>query len=128
MNMSNNSARTLWLVFIALGFFWGSSYLFIKIGVDAGLTPCTLVTGRLLVGAILLGIVVAISREKLPRDPVMYLKIVVLGFFGIALPFVLITIAEQHVPSSLAATLTAPVPLFAIIFSAAMLAERITTA
>jgi drug/metabolite transporter (DMT)-like permease len=128
MNVSNNSARTLWLVFIALGFFWGSSYLFIKIGVDAGLTPFTLVTGRLLVGAILLGSVVAISRERLPRDPVMYLKIAILGFFGIALPFVLITIAEQKVPSSLAATLTAPVPLFAIIFSAALLGERITPA
>jgi drug/metabolite transporter (DMT)-like permease len=44
------------------------------------------------------------------------------------LPFVLITIAEQDVPSSLAATLTAPVPLFAILFAAAMLHERITAA
>src|SRR4051812_17388672 len=122
----NTSARTMWLVFIALGFFWGSSYLFIKIGVDAGLTPFSLVTGRLLVGVTLLGAVVAASRESLPRDPRMYLKIAVLGFFGIALPFMLITIAEQHVPSSLAATLTAPVPLFAILFAAAMLAERIT--
>jgi drug/metabolite transporter (DMT)-like permease len=58
----------------------------------------------------------------------MYVKIAILGLFGIALPFVLITVAEQQVPSSLAATLTAPVPLFAILFAAAMLAERITPA
>ena len=32
-----------WFLFILLGFFWGSSYLFIKIGVDAGLAPFTLV-------------------------------------------------------------------------------------
>src|SRR5512141_138082 len=70
-----NNARANWLVFIALGFFWGSSYLFIKIGVDAGLAPFTLVTGRLLIGTILLGTVVAISREQLPRDPRMYAKI-----------------------------------------------------
>lgn len=125
---SKSSARSHWLAFIALGFFWGSSYAFIKIGVDAGLTPFTLVTGRLLVGIILLGSTVAISREHLPRDPVTYLKIAILGFFGIALPFVLITVAEQHVPSSLAATLTAPVPLFAILFAAALLGERITPA
>ena len=70
--MSMNRAN--WLVFIALGFFWGSSYLFIKIGIDAGLTPFTLVTGRLLVGSILLGTVVALSRERLPRDPRIYVE------------------------------------------------------
>src|SRR3954451_7974107 len=126
MTVTTTPSRNLWLVFIALGFFWGSSYLFIKIGIDAGLTPFTLVTGRLLVGTILLGTVVAVSRESLPRDWRMYGKIAFLGLFAIAVPFVLITFAEQHVPSSLAATLTAPVPLFAILFAAAMLAERIT--
>ena len=124
----NNSARSLWLVFIALGFFWGSSYLFIKLGVNAGLTPFTLVTLRLLVGSILLGTVLLFSRESLPRDPRVYVKIAILAFFAIALPFVLITIAEQHVVSALAATLTAPVPLFTIPFAAVMLHERITVA
>jgi drug/metabolite transporter (DMT)-like permease len=123
-----SSNRINWLLFVALGFFWGSSYLFIKIGVDNGLTPFTLVTLRLLVGSILLGIVVAVARERLPRDPRMYLKIAFLGLFAIALPFVLITIAEQSVPSSLGATLTAPVPLFAILFSVPMLREKLTLA
>ena len=124
--MTNNTPRSLWLTFIALSFFWGSSYLFIKVGVDAGLTPFTLVALRLLVGSVLLGVVIFASRESLPRDPRMYAKIAFLALFAIALPFVLITVAEEHVPSSLAATLTAPVPLFAILFSAGMLAERIT--
>ena len=48
------SSRVDWLLFILLGFLWGSSYLFIKIGVDAGLQPFTLVTLRLLVGFVLL--------------------------------------------------------------------------
>lgn len=120
--------KTLWLVFVALSFFWGSSYLFIKIGVDAGLEPFTLVTLRLLVGSILLGAVLYFARESLPRDLRMYLRIAILGFFGIALPFSLITIAEEHVASALAATLTAPVPLFTIPFAALMLHERITPA
>jgi drug/metabolite transporter (DMT)-like permease len=128
MNMSANTQRSLWLVFIALGFFWGSSYLFIKLGVDAGLTPFTLVTGRLLIGSILLGGVVYFSRESLPRDPRVYARIAFLALFAIALPFVLITIAEQHVPSALAATLTAPVPLFTIPFAALFLHERVTPA
>jgi len=128
MSVTSNTARSNWLVFIALGFFWGSSYLFIKIGVDNGLTPFTLVTLRLLVGAILLAVVVGASRESLPRDLRMYGKIAILALFAIALPFVLITIAEQHTPSALAATLTAPVPLFTVLFAAPMLGDRITAA
>ena len=59
--------RIDWLLFVTLGFFWGSSYLFIKIGVDAGLQPFTLVALRLLVGFLLLAAVAAVARERLPR-------------------------------------------------------------
>src|SRR5918994_1946362 len=115
-----------WLIFIALGFFWGSSYLFIKIGVEAGLAPFTLVTLRLLIGVIFLAAVVAIAREQLPRRAKTYGHLIVLGFFAIALPFALITTAELQVDSALAATLTAPVPLFVIPIAAIVLRERIT--
>ena len=37
MNAVTRPDRLLWLLFIALGFMWGSSYLFIKIGVENGL-------------------------------------------------------------------------------------------
>jgi drug/metabolite transporter (DMT)-like permease len=116
-----------WALFVLLGFFWGSSYLFIKIGIDAGLQPFTLVSLRLLFGLALLAVVVRIAREPLPREPRMFGHLVVLGFFSVALPFGLITWAEQSVDSSLAAVLTGAVPLFVIPFAALMLpAERIT--
>jgi drug/metabolite transporter (DMT)-like permease len=121
-------SRLDWLFFVLLGFFWGSSYLFIKIGVDAGLQPFTLVMLRLLIGAGLLATVVIAAREQLPRGVRAYAHLSVLGFFGIALPFCLITVAETRVDSALAAVLTAPVPLFVIPFAALMLAdERLTT-
>jgi drug/metabolite transporter (DMT)-like permease len=128
MSMQTDTSRSNWLLFIALGFFWGSSYLFIKIGVDAGLAPFTLVTLRLLVGAALLATVVLVARERLPRDLRTYGHLAVLGLFSVALPFVLITVAEQHVDSALAAVLTAPVPLFVIPIAAVLLRERITVA
>jgi drug/metabolite transporter (DMT)-like permease len=121
---SSNRAGVDWLVFGLLGFFWGSSYLFIKIGVDAGLTPFTLVMLRLLFGSALLWTVVLIARERLPRERRFYAHISVVGFFGIALPFVLITFAETSVDSSLAAVLTAPVPLFVIPFAALLLPDE----
>ena len=127
MSVTSTTARSNWLSSSPLASS-GSSYLFIKIGVDNGLTPFTLVTLRLLVGAILLARSSAVTRENLPRDPRMYGKIAILALFAIALPFVLITIAEQHTPSALAATLTAPVPLFTVLFAAPMLGDRITAA
>jgi drug/metabolite transporter (DMT)-like permease len=121
------STRLDWILFILLGFFWGSSYLFIKIGIDAGLQPFTLVALRLLIGLALLAVVVAVAREALPRDLRMYGHLAVLGLFSVALPFALITWAEQTVDSSLAAVLTGAVPLFVIPFAALFLpSERIT--
>ena len=124
---STASSRSDWLLFILLGFLWGSSYLFIKIGVDAGLQPFTLVSLRLLIGLALLAAVVSIAREALPRDPKTYGHLAVMGLFSVALPFMLITWAEQSVDSSLAAVLTGAVPLFVIPFAALFLRdERVT--
>jgi drug/metabolite transporter (DMT)-like permease len=121
---SSSGTRLDWLLFMLLGFFWGSSYLFIKIGVDAGLQPFTLVTLRLFIGFLLLGAVVAVLRVPVPRERRTYGHLIVLGFFSVALPFFLITWAEQHVDSALAATLTAPVPLFVIPIAAVMLHDE----
>ena len=121
------SNRLDWLLFVLLGFFWGSSYLFIKIGVEAGLEPFTLVALRLLIGALVLATVVTVARERLPRDARTYANLLVLGVLSVALPFSLITWAEQSVDSALAAILTAPVPLFVILIAAVFLKdERIT--
>ena len=126
MRLMNPTASTRldWLLFILLGFLWGSSYLFIKIGVDAGLQPFTLVSLRLLIGFALLAVVVAVARESLPREPRIYGHLVVLGFFSVALPFMLITWAEQSVDSSLAAVLTGAVPLFVIPIAALFLRDE----
>ena len=125
--MAPRSSRIDWLLFVILGFMWGSSYLFIKIGVDAGLPPFTLITLRLLFGFLLLAAVVAIAREPLPRDPRTYGHLIVMGAVNIAIPFSLITWAELTVDSALAAILNAAVPLFVIVIAALFLRdERIT--
>lgn len=123
----NRNAPIDWFLFVLLGFLWGSSYLFIKIGVDAGLHPFTLVALRLLIGFGLLAIVVGVAREPLPRSARTYGHLLVMAVFSVALPFSLITFAEQSTDSTLAAILNASVPLFTILIAAAALAdERIT--
>jgi drug/metabolite transporter (DMT)-like permease len=108
--------RTNWLIFLALGFMWGSSYLFIKLAVD-DFGTFTLVALRLAVGAALLWVAIRIARQELPREPRIYGHLVVMAVVNIVIPFVLITWAEQSVDSSIAAILTSAVPLFAIIIA-----------
>jgi drug/metabolite transporter (DMT)-like permease len=115
-----------WLLFIALGVIWGSSYLFIKIGVET-ITPLTLVALRLAIGALVLAIVFRVAGGSLPRGPRTWLHLTVMAVLNIVIPFSLITWAELNVASSLAAILTATTPLFAIVIAALVLrSERIT--
>jgi drug/metabolite transporter (DMT)-like permease len=125
--MNERGSRIDWLIFLALGFFWGSSYLFIKIGVDHGLEPFTLIMFRLAIGLVLLASVVAWFHEPLPRDARMYGHLFVMGVVNIAIPFSLITFAEKAVDSSLAAVINGAVPLFVIVIAAIFLrGEQIT--
>jgi drug/metabolite transporter (DMT)-like permease len=110
------STRVDWLIFLALGFMWGSSYLFIKIAVD-DFGTFTLVALRLAVGAALLWTVLRIARQRLPREPRIYGHLLVMALVNIALPFLLITWAERSVESALAAVLTSLVPLFVVVLA-----------
>lgn len=121
--MASTTSRIDWLVFLALGFMWGTSYLFIKIGVET-LPTFTLVAGRLGIGLVLLIAVVAAAREPLPRDPRMYGHLLVMGIVNIALPFAMITTAEHSVDSALAAILNGAVPLFVIVIAALFLHDE----
>ena len=117
------ATRSDWLIFAALGFMWGSSYLFIKLAVDSFGT-FTLVALRLLVGAAFLWVVLRMSRTPLPRTRRMYGHLIVMAVINIVLPFSLITYAEQSVDSALAAILNSTVPLFVIVIAPLFLPEE----
>ena len=121
--MTPRSSRLDWGLFLALGLMWGTSYLFIKIGVET-LPTFTLVAVRLGIGLVFLAAVVAVARERLPRDPKIYGHLLVMSVVNVALPFALITSAEQSVDSSIAAILNGGVPLFTIVIAALFLHDE----
>jgi drug/metabolite transporter (DMT)-like permease len=122
------STTWVWIPFLALGFLWGSSYLWIKIGLES-LPPLTLIAGRLTLGAAFLAVVVAVARQELPRSPRMYGHLLVMSIVNIVLPFTLITVGEQSIDSALASILNATVPLTVIVLAPMFLPdERITVA
>ena len=117
------ATRFDWFVFLALGFMWGSSYLFIKLAVDSFGT-FTLIALRLLIGAALLWVVLFVTRTPLPRQRRAYLHLLVMGVINIALPFTLITWAERSVDSALAAILNSSVPLMVIVLAPLFLPDE----
>jgi drug/metabolite transporter (DMT)-like permease len=122
------STTWVWIPFLLLGFFWGSSYLWIKIGLES-LPPLTLIAGRLVLGGTFLAVVVGVARETLPRRRRQYGHLLVMGVVNIVLPFILISVGEQSIDSALASILNATVPLTVIVLAPLFLPdERITVA
>jgi drug/metabolite transporter (DMT)-like permease len=102
---------------LVLGLMWGTSYAFIRLGVET-LQTFTLIASRLLIGFTFLATVVVIAREPLPRIPKAYLHLLVMSVINIVIPFTLITYAEQSVDSSIAAIINGTVPLLVIVLAA----------
>jgi len=108
-----------WVAFILLGLIWGSSFLWIKIGVDgaASITPFVLVTLRVSFGLLGLLVVMYLQRQHFPRDRATILKFVFMGVFNTVVPFLLITWGETRIDSGLASILNAATPLFVIVIA-----------
>jgi drug/metabolite transporter (DMT)-like permease len=106
--------NVLWL--IILGTLWGSSYLFIKITV-AEVPALVLVSGRLVVASIVMWIALRVLSIPVPRSWQTWRSYVLLGFFGAAAPYTLITWGEQYIPSGLASLLQATTPIFAVLLA-----------
>jgi drug/metabolite transporter (DMT)-like permease len=117
-----------WAAFGLLGLIWGSSFLWIKIGVES-ITPMVLVTLRVSFGLLALLVVMALQRQSFPRDRATIMKFVFMGVFNTVIPFLLITWGETKINSSLASILNAATPLFVIIIAHVWLHdEKITPA
>ena len=111
---------------LALGTIWGSSYLFIKLLVDA-VDPVTIIAVRMVIGAATLGAILLFQRGRLPERGIVWPHLAMMSLLGTLLPFWLIAWSQQHTTSALAAVLNAAIPLFTLLIAAAAFRiERIT--
>ncbi|MCZ7575015.1 MAG: EamA family transporter [Ardenticatenaceae bacterium] len=104
-----------WVVLGLLGLVWGSSYLFIKIGVGE-VPPAWVVAGRLLAGTLFLSAILRWRKESLPPRR-LWPALAATTFFNSAFPFLLIAWGEQWVSSGLASILNATTPLFSVVIA-----------
>jgi drug/metabolite transporter (DMT)-like permease len=99
--------------FVALAVIWGSSFLFIKVGIRE-LHPMYVALGRVGAGALTLLAVLVVTRDRLPRDPRLWGHLAVVAVVGVALPFTLFGYGEQRVSSVLAGIWNAVTPLIVL--------------
>jgi drug/metabolite transporter (DMT)-like permease len=108
---------------LVLALIWGASFLFIKIGLNGGMSPVLVATLRLAVGSLLMWGVVAVRRASAPgsfKHPIphgytTWRKIALIGLLNNAIPFALIAWGEQRISSGLASIFNSSMPLFTVL-------------
>ena len=108
--------RRSWILFGLLAAFWGASYLFIKVSLEDDLAPQFIVFVRTALAALVL-LPLAYARGALAGMREQLGAIVVLAAIQVAVPFVLITAGEQHLPSALTGILVATAPIFTFLLA-----------
>jgi drug/metabolite transporter (DMT)-like permease len=114
--MSPSHTLKDWSLLAVLVAMWGTSFMFIKLGV-ATVPPATLVATRLVIGAVILYAVMRAHRLALPQPGARWLSFASLGIVGNVLPFYLISSGQQHVDSALAGILMAIMPLTTLVLA-----------
>jgi drug/metabolite transporter (DMT)-like permease len=104
-------SRRGWLLFLAMSLIWGIPYLLIRVAVRE-LSPPTLVFARTFPAALLL-LPLAQFRGQLRSVLSHWRWIVLFALVELAIPWLLLSRAEQRLPSSTAGLLIASVPLIA---------------
>ncbi len=108
--------RRAWFAFAAASVIWGVPYLFIKIAVDHGVTAPVLAWGRVALGAIAL-LALAWRAGTLGSLRGRWRWLLAFAVAEIVIPFPMLAIGEERVPSSLAAIMVATVPLIGTVLA-----------
>jgi drug/metabolite transporter (DMT)-like permease len=116
------------IVFLLLCCIWGSTWLFIKLGLR-DLPPVSFAAVRFVLASAILFAIVAVRRVPLPRTARGWRLIAVTGVLAFTFNYGLLFWGEQHISSGLAALLQATIPVFGMLFAHAYLpGERLTAA
>src|SRR5687767_8663483 len=106
-------ARLVWLVLCVI---WGSTWLFIKLGLS-DLPPLTFAGIRFVIACAILLILIRARRIPLPESRRDWLLLAITGVLSFSLNYGLLFWGEQYISSGLAALLQATIPAFGLVFA-----------
>lgn len=114
------------LVWLVLCLIWGSTWLFIKLGLQ-DLPPFTFAGIRFVIASLILGAVVALRRRPLPRGRGEWGLIILTGILSFTINYGVVFWGETRISSGLAAILQTIIPVFGLVIAHYYLPEeRIT--
>lgn len=102
------------IAFLLITFFWGGSFLGIKIAVGA-LPPFYCAFLRVFTAFAIVLVYLLVKEKKIER-PAVWLPAMVSGFFSMGISWVFLFWGETQIPSGLAAILNGTTPFFTAIF------------
>ena len=106
-------ARLVWLVLCVI---WGSTWLFIKIGLE-NLPPITFAGIRFVIACVILFSLIGLRRIALPTNRHDWGLLALTGVLSFSLNYGLVFWGEQHITSGLAAVLQATLPAFGLVIA-----------
>lgn len=109
-----------WTMFGAMALIWGSSFLFISVGLEA-VSPGTITLLRVGLGALTLNLLPGKRIRVRAEDRA---KVVALSVLWVAVPFTLFPIAEQHINSAVTGMLNGAMPIFTALFGVLFFSTR----
>ena len=110
------SQSSIALQFTLTGIIWGASFLFMKVALT-GISPAQVAWGRLVLGALTLGVFMLARRERLPQKPLVWLHLTVVSITFCVIPYLLFSWAQQHVTSGLASIYNATTPIMTAVMA-----------
>ncbi|WP_337185183.1 DMT family transporter [Phenylobacterium sp.] len=112
-----------WLVLAVLVVIWGSSFAALKVA-TTHIDPAWNTAGRIAIASATLAVALVLQRQRLPplRHPA-WRAYAVIGFFGMAFPFVLFAYASQQLPSAVVAICNGASPIFTALLAHLFVAD-----
>lgn len=112
------------IVWFVLASIWGSTWLFIKIGLEAGLPPITFVGLRFAIAVVPLVIWMVARGVRLPKSRADWWLMIWTGLLTFSVNYGLVFWGESHITSGLAAILYSTFPIMGMAIAHVMLPDE----
>ena len=122
----NRSLTLKVLVWLILCLIWGTTWIFIKVGLD-DLPPIAFAASRFLLAVMILFVVIRVQKIPLPKTAKEWRLIALTGVLQFSFNYSMVFWSEKYITSGLAAVLQATITVFGLILAWIFLPnERVT--
>lgn len=102
------------IVWLTLCLFWGTTWIFIKIGLEEGLPPISFAASRFILALFIIGIIIFAQKIPLPKTRAQWKLLLITGILQFSINYSLVFWSEQYISSGLAAVLQAMISVFGL--------------